>query len=143
MFSQLILIMSFVAVSMASNIVMATDECEIVSGYKRIYTEGSDTMSEFVNVAEPVVASTVGAPGCYQLAIQICRKLPASVEYEFIFDNLVPYQVKTPVYCSWEYNDGYLDDSNGYVTQYTIENNFYWLGDRRVYKPDPSVEKTP
>ena len=134
---------SSVVFSLASTVTVAAQECIVEPTYGYINTDGWEIEYDFKRLGEPVLASTAGAPGCYQLAIQTCRKFPSFVKYEYVNNRTGLSQIKSAVYCNWEYNDGFVDDSDGSVTKHTTEDNFYWLGDRRVFKRDLEAEETP
>lgn len=79
---------------------------------------------------------------CFQKAILVCNSLPSRAEisitnyYHKMYEGSLT--VSGAVYCSWEFDDGYIVDSSGYVTKYTNPRDFK-LGDARVLGDDQAL----
>lgn len=88
------------------------------------------------------LVQTNSAQECFTYAISTCQKLPptAKVDISNKFNRTYNSETITfgAVYCTWQFDDGYVDDSDGLVTASTNPRDFR-LGDARVLGDDQAL----
>lgn len=114
-----------------------TAECTVLAGFDYPdpgYKSPRRSLSKVLDSGE-LISLEESSEKCFQRAITFCSQFPTfgSINIEKEFDGMYKstVTVKSHVYCKWEFDDGYIDDSTGLVTKYTNKNN-YSLDDARV-----------